>query len=429
MNLVDHIRKASIKGWLGKGAKEKEIRRRLKIGEALILKRVTDLMRHDPYTKDHCVKVAQYASMFAIDWGLPQTVRDQWYVSALLHDIGKLLVPSEIINSTTKLTDEQWQTMKLHTLFGELLLRGPGFIEQHPELKPFWQAYNDKGPGVFETRPELEDVLMLDGLDHHERPNGTGYPKKKKGEMVSTLARVIAVVDTYDALTSDRSYRRPETNVSAIQKLEEGAARGDYDPIIVTKFKDIITGKKNELVQEIKRLHPEFNDTSLIPTSLRSYIGRATLSIETVVNEKVREAAKLIKDKNKYYLSDNPLSGLNANQRKGILDATISRMNSLYPLIDEDSLRIIVYSAAKYPLEDDITPRDVTLSMSELRERVEQSITKAQGRHHVEIVLDVTRLKLDELKDRSVIVYQGRLCDKIIISNKPPRIALMYINN
>lgn len=408
MALVNHIRRAAIKGFLGQKIKENEIRRRLEIGRRIILKRVADLIEHDPYTKDHCEKVAQYTLMFARDWGLPPVVQEQWYVSALLHDIGKLLVPLDVINSTTKLTNEQWQKMKLHTLFGELLVRGPVVLEEHPELKNHLTVINQRIPGIFQSRPELSDVIMLDGLDHHERHNGTGYPNSKKGDQVSTLARIIAVVDTYDALTSDRSYRRPETSQAALAKLEEGAATGNYDPIIVTKFKEWITG---------------------IESTLKGYVGRATLSVETVVNERVAKAKGILKYQNKYYLPENPLQSLTVDQRETVLNTTLEKMKGLYQMVDEDSLRAIVYSAARFPIQNDITNRDITLGMTELRARVEEAKAKSaiKGTHHVEIILDITQTKLDALTNRSVVVYQEKLCDKIIVSNQnPSRIALMY---
>ncbi len=411
MALINHIRRAAVKGWLGEGFRERELLRRLRLGRAIIQNRVDDLRVHDPYTKDHCEKVAQYALKFAQDWSLPPVVQEQWYASALLHDIGKLLVPLDVINSTTKLTDEQWQIMKLHTLLGELLIRGPVVLEEHPDLRKYFESrrlpvINQRIPGIFQSRPELSDVIMLDGLDHHERPNGTGYPKGKRSDQVSTLARVIAVVDTYDALTSDRSYRRPETSQSALQKLEEGAAKGDYDPIIVTKFKEWITD---------------------VEATLKGYAGRATLSVETVVNDRLRDADKILKRNNKYYSNQNPLQGLNASERSRVLESTLNEMRKLYSMVDEESLQAIVYHAARFPHKDDITTKDITLSMDELRARVEEAKEKAAKTHHVEIVLDITNNKLRELANRSIVVYQGKLCDKIIVSNQnPSRIALMY---
>ena len=133
----------------------------------------------DEYTRGHSTRVAKYARMIAEKMGLDKERCENVYYMGLLHDIGKIAVPNEIINKPSRLTDEEYDAIKIHAEKGYEILA---------EIK---------------SRPNL----AIGAEWHHERVDGTGYPDHKKGEEIPLEARIIAVADSYDAMTSNRSYR------------------------------------------------------------------------------------------------------------------------------------------------------------------------------------------------------------------------------
>lgn len=155
----------------------------------------------DEYTKGHSVRVAKYARMIAEKMGLSAEDCENIYYMGLLHDIGKVGVPDEIINKPTKLSDEEYSIIKLHPVIGYNILL---------EIK---------------SRPELS----IGARWHHERYDGKGYPDGKSGEEIPFPDRIIAVADSYDAMTSNRSYRKylPQEVVRA--ELEKNMGT-QFDP-------------------------------------------------------------------------------------------------------------------------------------------------------------------------------------------------------
>jgi putative nucleotidyltransferase with HDIG domain len=134
----------------------------------------------DEYTKGHSVRVAKYSRMLAERLGLSDEDCESVYYMALLHDIGKIGVPNEIINGKSKMTDEEYAVMKTHPVVGSDIL------------------------SEIQSRPDL----MIGARWHHERYDGKGYPDGKAGEDIPYFARIISVADSYDAMTSNRSYRK-----------------------------------------------------------------------------------------------------------------------------------------------------------------------------------------------------------------------------
>jgi HD-GYP domain-containing protein (c-di-GMP phosphodiesterase class II) len=126
---------------------------------------------------------------------------------ALLHDVGKIGVPDSILHKPDKLTDEEWVVMR-----------------KHPQL-----AYDMLYPIEY-LRPALEIPL-----NHHEKWDGTGYPHRLKGEEIPIAARLFAVVDVWDALTSDRPYRPAWSREEALTYIREQTAR-HFDPQVVELF-------------------------------------------------------------------------------------------------------------------------------------------------------------------------------------------------
>lgn len=134
---------------------------------------------NDPYTAGHSKRVAIYSKMLASKLGLPPNEVDEIYYAGLIHDVGKLGVDNNIINKPGKLTDEEYNEVKRHPSVGYDILKGISI----------------KGDFAYGAKC------------HHERPDGKGYPNGLKGDSIPFMAKVIAVADAYDAMTSKRSYR------------------------------------------------------------------------------------------------------------------------------------------------------------------------------------------------------------------------------
>ena len=158
-------------------------------------------------------------------WGIDSVVS-----SARLHDIGKIVVTDLILNKPGRLTTEEYEIMKKHTIEGEKLI------------------------DIIITQSGEGDFLRNAGLfagNHHERWDGTGYPYRLKGEEISLQGRIMAVVDVYDALVSDRPYKKAFTHEKAVEIITEGSGT-QFDPQIVSVFLEI-NGFFAELLEEMKK--------------------------------------------------------------------------------------------------------------------------------------------------------------------------------
>lgn len=150
-----------------------------------IIKQITEVLAKtidmkDKYTNGHSSRVAKYTAMLAKELGYDDETVEKYYNIALLHDIGKISVPEEVLNKNGKLTDEEFRIIKSHPALGGEALRE---ISIMPEL-------------------------AVGAESHHERPDGKGYPKGLKGEEIPRVGQIIAVADTFDAMYSDRPYRK-----------------------------------------------------------------------------------------------------------------------------------------------------------------------------------------------------------------------------
>ena len=148
----------------------------------------------DPYTNGHSIRVAEYSKLIASKVYTDPMALHKIYNIALLHDIGKIGIPDIIINKPGKLTDDEYHTIKEHTLMGEKILSE---ITSVPEL--------------------------INGAKyHHERYDGKGYPCGIKGDQIPEIAAIIAVADAYDAMTSNRSYRSILPQETVREEIEKG---------------------------------------------------------------------------------------------------------------------------------------------------------------------------------------------------------------
>ncbi|MBR6478706.1 MAG: HD-GYP domain-containing protein [Lachnospiraceae bacterium] len=169
----------------------------------------------DQYTRGHSTRVAKYARMIAEKMGLDAGKQENVYYMGLLHDIGKIAVPKEIINKPSKLSDLEYKIIQTHPAKGYEILA---------EIK---------------SRPDLS----IGARWHHERMDGKGYPDRKRGEEIPLEARIIAVADAYDAMTSNRSYRT---------YLPQEKVRDEIQKCIGTQFDEIPAKCMLEIIEEDK---------------------------------------------------------------------------------------------------------------------------------------------------------------------------------
>ncbi len=160
----------------------------------------------DRYTQGHCERVAFFACVLAESAGFNSRSLFWFRIGALLHDIGKIIVPTEVLNKPGKLTDEEWAIMKRHPEAGLELVAEIDF------------------PG------DITAIIR----NHHERWDGTGYPDGLSGEAIPFAARILCVADVYDALTTTRSYRPGLTHARAAEIMT--SSTGQFDPQLLEMF-------------------------------------------------------------------------------------------------------------------------------------------------------------------------------------------------
>ena len=188
----------------------------------------------DFYTRHHSDRTVRHAELTSRRLGLSRQERLHVRYAAILHDIGKIGIPEEILNKPARLTEEEYELMKRHPIIGAAI------VEQVSFLRP---------------------VIPLIRHDH-ERWDGLGYPDGLKGESIPLGARIIAVVDAYDAMAVDRIYRKAPGHAFALTELRRCAGT-QFDPAVVEAFISVVSPPKEELTD---------------PPSLRSIVERNELS-------------------------------------------------------------------------------------------------------------------------------------------------------
>ena len=162
----------------------------------------------DTYTKGHSSSVSRYSEALARAMNLPESEVERILLGALLHDVGKIGIPENVLRKPTHLSDDEWQIMKQHPVIGAEKVLMPN-----------------------ETLRDLIPIVKY----HHEHWDGTGYPERLKGNEIPLSARIVSIADAYHALISDRPYRKGLTVQKACEILKIGAGI-QWDPNLVRQF-------------------------------------------------------------------------------------------------------------------------------------------------------------------------------------------------
>ena len=192
-----------------------------RIQEEMILSFAEITENKSEQTGKHVRRVAEYSRIIAREMGMDRAEADRIRLASTMHDVGKLLIPAEILEKPARLTDEEFAEIKKHPGYGGNLLK--------------------------DVEGDVMQMARTVALEHHERPDGRGYPSGKTDEEISIEGKIVAVADVYDALTSRRSYK---------EAWDEGKAR-----------EEIVKGKGTQfdiaVVEAFEKAYPKINEVRL----------------------------------------------------------------------------------------------------------------------------------------------------------------------
>jgi HD-GYP domain-containing protein (c-di-GMP phosphodiesterase class II) len=245
------------------------------ISKKNVLINLVDIKSLDNYTYQHSVNVALLSLVLGIKLKLSKYELYNLCVGAILHDIGKVFIPTEILLKKDKLTDSEFELIKEHTFRGYEYLK---------------------------TSPDIPATARIVVLQHHEKVNGKGYPEMRKKDEINKLSKIVAITDVYDALTSDRAYRRAMSPNEAIEYImASGESHFDFEMVKVFA-KTIIPYPEGSLVKlsdgrlaVVEKLNSEFplrpiirlinNNNKLVDLEKELHIVITGLQYEVVKQE------------------------------------------------------------------------------------------------------------------------------------------------
>lgn len=183
-----------------------------KSDRSMVLSSFLNILKEKSYeTESHVNRISEMAREFGERLNLDKEDRDKLFLLSLLHDIGKISIPENILNKTDKITDKEWELIKTHPESGHRIIKSiPRFSHIAEEI-----------------------------LHHHERWDGTGYPDELKGEEIPLLSRILTIVDSFDVMRSGRPYKRAMSEEEIFKELER-CSGSQFDPELIDVFLDIL---------------------------------------------------------------------------------------------------------------------------------------------------------------------------------------------
>jgi len=185
----------------------------LERAESVLFSLARSIESKDPYTHGHCERLADYSVALGKQVGLSEDQITALRRAGVVHDIGKVAVPDAILLKPGRLTEEEWSVIRQHPIVGERICA---------PLKSF------------------RSVLPII-RHHHEKYNGSGYPDGLVGDAIPMAARVLQIVDIFDALTTERPYKKALSTKDALQTMREEIAKGWWDPHVFAQFERVVS--------------------------------------------------------------------------------------------------------------------------------------------------------------------------------------------
>ena len=226
-----------------------------RIAAVTLLQLVAALQLHDRFTRGHGERVRAYSALIGEELGLDPVSISKLQWAGLIHDVGKIAVPAEILNQPGRLTDEEFEIIKTHPAAGMALV-GP---------LTHW----------------LGEWVLAVG-EHHERWDGTGYPARLAGTEISLAGRIVAVADVFDVITAARSYKAPKSPHEARAELARHAG-SQFDPEVVRCFLSISLGRLRRVMWPLSWIANVPILGSSITSTAASWIAPALLAVSTAV--------------------------------------------------------------------------------------------------------------------------------------------------
>jgi len=186
----------------------------------------------DEETGNHIMRVGSFCRLLGQELGQPASFIDLILLASPLHDIGKIGIPDAILLKPGKLTDEEWVTMRRHCAIGYEILT------LEPRGMNIFLEWLGAPPQSMEHENPLVTMAASIALNHHEKWDGSGYPNRKKGEDIPLEARITAMADVYDALRSDRPYKKAFNIEESMTIIRQGTGK-HFDPQLVEAFERI----------------------------------------------------------------------------------------------------------------------------------------------------------------------------------------------
>ena len=218
----------------------------------------------DRYTQGHCQRVADMACAIARKSGLDEHQLFWFRIGALLHDVGKLVIPEEVLNKPGKLDDAEWQLIRSHTTAG---------VEMLADIEFPW-----------DVRPLVES--------HHERWDGKGYPHGLAGEDIPLIARILTIADVYDALTSVRSYKRAHSHDDTMTILRKDIGTM-FDPRVFAWFEDVAVDWPTQAAHLVQDSAPVENASSAVAVAVAHSVHTAGARASTVADETLDDLTRM----------------------------------------------------------------------------------------------------------------------------------------
>src|ERR1022692_1158562 len=210
--LTRRVDRAELLARVGSLLKLKHRTDELERAESVLFTLAESIEGKDPYTHGHCERLSNYSARLGEHLGLAENQIVALHRAGVVHDVGKIAVPDAILLKPGKLSEQEWKLIREHPVVGERICA---------PLKSF--------------------RLVLPIIrHHHEKLDGSGYPDGLRGDAIPITARILQIVDVYDALTTERPYKRAFSITDALQTMKEEVAKGWWDPLIFDQFERLV---------------------------------------------------------------------------------------------------------------------------------------------------------------------------------------------